>query len=114
MGARSTRAAARARDSRRRVWRRRWSAGTIRVLVALNDARVAHLVYDPEVRFHGAVGEDGRLSAPPEQRLMAERIVDELRLAGRRLETEARITPVGSPAVRLLADGGGVATMPRW
>jgi hypothetical protein len=44
---------------------------------------------------------------------MAERIVDEPRLAERRLETEARITAVGGAASRLLADAGGVATMPR-
>jgi hypothetical protein len=83
-----------------------------------STTRVAHLVYDAEVRFHDAVGEDGRLSAPPEQRLMAERIVDEPRpterMVERRLETEARITPVGGAAARLLADAGGVATMPRW
>jgi hypothetical protein len=42
--------------------------GFSEVLAALNDARVAHVVYDPEVRYRGAHGEDGRLSTTLERR----------------------------------------------
>jgi hypothetical protein len=31
------------------------------VAAALNAGRVAHLVYDPEVRYRGTVGADGAL-----------------------------------------------------
>ncbi len=92
--------------------------GLSEVLAALNDARVAHLVYDADVRFQGVVGEDGHLSAPPEQRPMAGRTLDEPRLTERMversLETGARITPVNGEAARVLAVTGGVAAVLRW
>jgi hypothetical protein len=92
--------------------------GLSEVLAALNEARVAHLVYDPEVRFEGAVGEDGRLSAPFELRPAAGRVRHEPRLTERIVErclqTGAQITPVGGAASTLLADAGGVAALLRW
>jgi hypothetical protein len=92
--------------------------GLSQVLAALNDARVAHLVYDADLRFQGVVGEDGHLAAPPEQRPMAGRTLDEPRLTERMvercLETGARITPVKGEAARMLAVAGGVAAVLRW
>src|SRR4029079_13757519 len=40
--------------------------GLSKVSGALNEGRVAHLVYDPEVRYVGAVGADGTLYADAE------------------------------------------------
>jgi hypothetical protein len=92
--------------------------GLSEVLAALNDARVMHLVYDPEVRFAGAIAEDGQLSLPPEQRTMAAGTIEEPRMTERMvercLETGARITPVSGEAAAMLSDLGGVAARLRW
>jgi hypothetical protein len=91
--------------------------GLSEVLAALNDARVMHLIYDPDLRYAGAIADDGQLSTPPEQRPRA-RVVEEPRLTERMvercLETGARVTPVGGRAAALLADMGGVAAQLRW
>ena len=79
--------------------------GLSEVAAALNVGRVAHLVYDPEVRYTGTVAPDGALygdvevgpgghPGTPEPRL-TERLVE------RALDTGARISPVEGAA-----DGG--------
>jgi hypothetical protein len=92
--------------------------GLSEVLAALNDGRVSHLIYDPEVRFHGAVGDDGRLSTTLERRPAAGRLVDEPRLTERMVErslrTGADITPVAGAAATMLAGADGVAALLRW
>ena len=92
--------------------------GLFEVLAALNDARVMHLVYDPEIRYAGAIADDGHLSLPPAQRPLAAGVVEEPRLTERMVErclqTGARITPVSGAAAAMLADTGGVAARLRW
>ena len=92
--------------------------GVSEVLAALNEARVMHLVYDPELRYVGAIGEDGRLSCASERRPMARNVVYEPRLTERMVErslaTGARVTPVSGEGAALLADMGGVAARLRW
>jgi hypothetical protein len=91
--------------------------GLSEVLAALNDARVKHLIYNPDLRYAGAIADDGQVSAPPEQR-PTDRAVQEPRLTERMvercLETGARVTPVGGRAAAMLADMGGVAAQLRW
>jgi hypothetical protein len=89
--------------------------GLADVLVALNDARVEHLIYDPQVRYVGAVGADDVLLASPhaggllvEESRLTERIVE------RCLRTAARITPLDAIAAATLADAGGIAALLRW
>jgi hypothetical protein len=79
---------------------------------------VSHFIYDPEVRFDGAVGEDGRLFPRSESPPAAGRIRPEPRLieriVERGLETGAEITPVEAAARSTLADAGGIAALLRW
>jgi hypothetical protein len=89
--------------------------GLADVLVALNDARVEHLIYDPQVRYVGAVGADDMLLASPhagglmvEESRLTERIVE------RCLRTAARITPLDAIGAATLADAGGIAALLRW
>jgi hypothetical protein len=88
------------------------------VAAALNSGRVAHLVYDPQVRYTGSVGADGLLSAgeelgpdgqagTPEPRL-TERLVE------RALATGARVSPVEGAAQGVLEESEGVAALLRW
>jgi hypothetical protein len=89
------------------------------VVGALNEGRVAHLVYDPEIRYHGSIGAGGLLHAgderpgdtaatpAPEPRL-TERLVE------RALETGARVTPVEGAARAALGEAGGIAALLRW
>jgi hypothetical protein len=93
----------------------RGALGLADVLVALNDARVEHLIYDPQVRYVGAVGADDVLLASPhagglmvEESRLTERIVE------RCLRTAARITPLDAIAAATLADTGGIAALLRW
>jgi hypothetical protein len=92
--------------------------GLSEVLAALNEARVSHLVYDPRIRFAGAVGQDGRMSTQLEQPPAAEGVWPEPRLTERIVErclaTGAQITPVEGAASAVLADAGGVAALLRW
>jgi hypothetical protein len=91
--------------------------GLSEVTAALNSGRVAHLVYDPEVRYTGSVGADGALyaqdevgpagSGTPEPRL-TERLVE------RALATGARVTPVEGAARGALAEAQGIAALLRW
>lgn len=91
--------------------------GLSEVAVALNEGRVAHLVYDPEVRYTGSVGSDGAIYAGtetglggevrPEPRL-SERLVD------RALETGARVSPVEGAARGALREADGIGALLRW
>jgi hypothetical protein len=84
------------------------------VLAALNDARVEHLIYDPDVRYIGALGEDDGLLASPkavgvvvQESRLTERIVERCQLTG------TRITPLDPAAASTLADVGGIAALLR-
>jgi hypothetical protein len=86
------------------------------VVGALNEARVDHLLYDPEVRYEGSIGADGILhagaegaagAAIPETRL-TERLVE------RALETGARVTPLEGAARGALSEAEGIAARLRW
>jgi hypothetical protein len=87
------------------------------VVGALNEGRVAHLLYDPEVRYQGSVGAEGillaggehaeEIASMPEPRL-TERLVE------RALETGARVTPVEGAARGALSDAEGIAAQLRW
>ncbi|MGH3525192.1 MAG: hypothetical protein ACRDU4_20770, partial [Mycobacterium sp.] len=92
--------------------------GLSEVAAALNAGRVAHLVYDPNVRYRGTVGADGALyggdevgpdghPGTPELRL-SERLVE------RALKTKARISPVEGAADGALRDAAGIAALLRW
>lgn len=92
--------------------------GLSEVTAALNAGRVAHLVYDPKVRYLGTVGADGALyggdevgpdghPGSPEPRL-TERLVE------RALKTKARITPIEGGAEGELRDAAGIAALLRW
>ncbi|TAM63043.1 hypothetical protein [Mycobacterium sp.] len=92
--------------------------GLSEVAAALNAGRVAHLVYDPKVRYVGSVGADGALyggdevgpdgrPGTPEPRL-TERLVE------RAFKTGARVSPIEGAADGGLSDAGGVAAMLRW
>jgi release factor family 10 len=93
----------------------RGALGLSEVLSALNDGRVEHLIYDPEVRYTGALGEDDLLLGPSET---VGTVVQESRLTERIVErcllTAARITPLDAAAAETLADAGGIAALLRW
>ena len=93
----------------------RGALGLTEVLAALNDARVEHLIYDPEVDYTGALGDDDVLLAASETAGVA---VQESRLTERIVErcllTAARITPLDAAAAETLADAGGIAALLRW
>lgn len=96
----------------------RAALGLSEVAAVLNDGRVTHLVYDPEVRYTGTVDADGALyggeeTAPggletvPEPRL-TERLVE------RALNTGARVSPIEGAANGILKDARGIAALLRW
>lgn len=93
--------------------------GLSEVVGALNEARVAHLLYDSGVRYQGSVGSDGRLHAEDElgpggeDPPVAEPRLTE-RLVERALETGARVTPLGRAASTDLGEVGGIAALLRW
>lgn len=93
------------------------AVGLSEVSAALNIGRVAHLVYDPEVRYVGTIGADGLLyggdEAGPDGRGTPEPRFTE-RLIERALETRARISPVVGAAAGELKDAEGVAALLRW
>jgi peptide subunit release factor 1 (eRF1) len=96
----------------------RGALGLSEVAAALNAGRVAHLVYDPQVRYTGSVSAEGTLyggeeAAPdgrpgtPEPRL-TERLVEQA------LATGAHVSPVEGAAQNLLEDAAGIAALLRW
>ncbi len=91
--------------------------GASEVIAALNDGRVAHLVYDPQVRYTGSVAADGTLRAGTEtvpgaagaaEPRLSERIVE------RALATGAEVSPVPGAAQAVLSPAGGIGAMLRW
>jgi hypothetical protein len=91
--------------------------GLSEVVGALNQARAAHLIYDPFIRYRGSIAHDGTLYADDEgapayvattEPRLTERIVE------RALETGARVTPVEGAATDGLTDASGIAAVLRW
>ena len=92
--------------------------GLSEVAAALNTGRVAHLMYDPAVRYIGTVGADGApyggdevapngRPGTPEPRL-TERLVE------RAFATGAQISPIEGAADSELKDAAGIAALLRW
>lgn len=92
--------------------------GLSEVAAALNQGRVAHLVYDPEVRYAGSVGADGALYADAETGSGAEPGMPEPRLTERLVEralaTGARVSPVEGAASGVLSEAAGIGALLRW
>jgi hypothetical protein len=91
--------------------------GLSEVVGALNQARVAHLVYDPYIRYRGSVGYDGSLYAEDETALTYGSTADERlteRIVERAFETGARVTPVEGAGADGLADALGIGAVLRW
>jgi hypothetical protein len=92
--------------------------GLSEVVAALVEGRVAHLAYDPEVRYEGRVDADGSLYANDEGPTDAGGLVHEPRLTERIvercLEIGARITPVEGASADALADADGIGALLRW
>lgn len=91
--------------------------GLSEVVGALNQARVAHLIYDPFIRYRGSVGHDGSLyaedeTAPSYRSAPDERLTE--RIVERALETGARVTPVEGAATDGLTEASGIAAVLRW
>ena len=93
----------------------RGALGLSEVAAALNEARAGHVVYDPDVRYTGAVAADGSLFGWSEgaSTTVAESRLTE-RLVERALDTGARLTPVEGAASNVLRDAGGIAALLRW
>jgi hypothetical protein len=92
--------------------------GLSEVAAALNAGRVAHLIYDPEVRYTGRVGANGALYGgdevgPDGQPGAADSRLTE-RLVERALQTGARISPTQGAADGRLRDAVGIAALLRW
>ncbi|MEV4834449.1 VLRF1 family aeRF1-type release factor [Nonomuraea sp. NPDC049486] len=90
--------------------------GLSQVAGALNEGRVAHLVYDPEVRYVGSVDADGTLYADTEtgvRRHTPEPRLNE-RLVERALATGARVSPIEGAGAGVLGDAGGIGALLRW
>lgn len=94
------------------------AVGLSEVAAALNDGRVAHLVYDPQVRYAGSVGADGAVYGGDEIPPDAQKVTPEPRLTERLVEramtTAARITPAEGAADGCLKDAAGIAALLRW
>jgi hypothetical protein len=92
--------------------------GPSEVVAALNAGRVAHLVYDPKVRYSGSVASTGDLFAGDEVAGAAEAVAAEPRLTERlverALETGARVSPVEGAADGVLQEAAGIAALLRW
>lgn len=92
--------------------------GPSEVTAALNAGRVAHLVYDPEVRYTGSQGADGALYAGTEAPADGEPATPDTRLTERLVEralaTGARISPVEGAAGGVLRDATGIGALLRW
>ena len=91
--------------------------GLSEVVGALNQARVAHLVYDPFVRYRGSVAGDGTLYAEDETALTPAATADPRlteRMVERALETGARVSPVEGAAADGLPEADGIAAVLRW
>ncbi|HEX7321726.1 MAG TPA: hypothetical protein VF299_02155 [Mycobacterium sp.] len=96
----------------------RGASGLSEVAAALNAGRVAHLIYDPNVRYTGTVGVDAALyggdEVGPDGRPGAPEPRFTERLVERALQTGARVSPVEGAADAELRDAAGVAAILRW
>jgi hypothetical protein len=92
--------------------------GLSEVLAALNQGRVAHLAYDPDVRFSGSVDDGGALHADGEAPAVPARVHQEPRMTERIVErslaTGARVSPVEGASAGALSEAGGIAALLRW
>ena len=92
--------------------------GLSEVIAALNQGRVAHLAYDPGVRYVGSIDQRGALHAEGELPPAAGSLRHEPRLTERIVErslaTGARISPVEGASATALAEAGGMAALLRW
>ncbi len=93
-------------------------SGLSEVAAALTIGRVAHLVYDPEVRYVGTVGANGALYGgqevgPDGQPGAVDPRFTE-RLVERALQTGARISPVEGATNTDLRAADGIAALLRW
>jgi hypothetical protein len=92
--------------------------GASEVAGALAVGQVAHLIYDPGVRYTGSVGTDGTLYAGGERGTGSPGAVDEPRLTERLVEralaTGARVTPIEDAAQGVLREANGIAALLRW
>ena len=91
--------------------------GLSEVVGALNQARVAHLIYDPFIQYRGSVGQDASLYADGEAAIDTASTADQRlteRIVERALETGARVTPVEGAASNGLAKASGIAAVLRW
>jgi hypothetical protein len=93
----------------------RGALGLSEVTAALNEARAGHVLYDPDIRYTGAIAADGSLFGWSEgaSTVVAEPRLTE-RIVERALDTGARLTPVGGAASDVLRDAGGIAALLRW
>jgi hypothetical protein len=91
------------------------AVGLSEVVAALNDARAEHVIYDPELRYAGAIGDDGYLFAWTEAAgpVVAEPRLTE-RIVERALDTGARLTPIAGVGAGVLRDADGIAALLRW
>jgi stalled ribosome rescue protein Dom34 len=92
--------------------------GLSEVVAALNQGRVAHLAYDPGVRYVGSIDELGALHPEGERPAATGSLEHEPRLTERIIErslaTGARISPVEGASSDALAEAGGIAALLRW
>lgn len=92
--------------------------GLSEVAAALNQGRVSHLVYDPEVRYRGSLSGDGVLYAHDEAGLGTQPPTPEPRLTERLVEqalaTGARVSPVEGAASGVLHESEGIGALLRW
>ena len=97
---------------------RRGALGQSEVAAALNTGRVAHLVYDPEVRYTGSVSDDGAVYAGDELEPDGRPGTAEPRLTERLVEsalaTGAGVSPVEGAARGRLTEAEGIAALLRW
>jgi hypothetical protein len=92
--------------------------GLSEVLAALNQGRVAHVAYDPGVRYVGSIDERGALHPEGEAPAAPGSLDHEPRLTERIVEralaTGARISPIEGASADALAEAGGIAALLRW
>ncbi|MGC5053249.1 VLRF1 family aeRF1-type release factor [Micromonospora sp. DT48] len=92
--------------------------GLSQVAGALREGRVAHLVYDPQVRYTGSVDADGALYADAEVGSAGQPHTPEPRLTERLVEralvTGARVSPIEGAADGILRDAAGIGALLRW
>jgi hypothetical protein len=94
--------------------------GLRHVCDALNEGRVAHLLYDDELQIEGYVSEEGTVHprvegvvAASDLELQREPLLIE-RLVEKAISTSAAVTPLSGDAAGLLGEHEGIAALLRW